>query len=131
MIETDSSNEFDPWQVLEDGFVSEQEISGVGHPPLQVATIENVVPLDRQFGVQPKKTVPDRLHGTLFDQPTPSDAAIETAGGHPAAVPPMQTYAILGTAKIVNLPELLEASGLEHRSLFSGKFYGNLKNVAP
>lgn len=131
MIETDNCNEFDPWQVPEDGFVSEQEISGVGHPPLQIATIENVEPLDRQFGIQPKKTVPDSLHGTLFDQPNPTGAEIEAAGGDPAAVPPMQTYAILDAAKIVNLPELLGASGLEHRCLFKGKSYDELKNVAP
>ncbi|MDP0927330.1 DUF4123 domain-containing protein [Paracoccus onubensis] len=131
MIETDSSNEFDPWQVLEDGFVSERKAKDVRHSPLQIARIGNVEPMDRQFGVQPKKTVPDSLHGTLFDQPNPTGAEIEAAGGDPAAVPPMQTYAILDAAKIVNLPELLGASGLEHRCLFKGKSYDKLKNVAP
>ena len=58
-------------------------------------------------------------------------AEIEAAGGEGAAVPPMQTYAILDAAKVTNLPELLERSGLEHRCLFKGAAYDEMKNVAP
>ena len=53
------------------------------------------------------------------------------ADGDASAVPPMQTYAILDAAKVVNLPELLGTSQLEHRCLFKGAAYDELKNVAP
>ncbi len=43
----------------------------------------------------------------------------------------MLTYAILDAAKITNLPELLEASPLEHRCLFKGSAYDALKDAAP
>lgn len=98
---------------------------------LQISTIENVEPLDAQLGAVVKKTVPDALRDALFGQPEPSPAEIEAAGGDPAAVPPMQTYAILDAAKVVNLPEVLEDSEFEHRCLFKGKAYDDLKNVAP
>lgn len=98
---------------------------------LQVETIEGVEPLDAQIGGFPKKTVPDALYDVLFGQPDPTAAEIKEAGSDPAAVPPMQTYAILDAAKVTNLPELLERSGLEHRCLFKGAAYDELKNVAP
>lgn len=100
-------------------------------PALRVETIEGVEPLDAQIGVFPKKTLPDALHDALFGQPDPTAAEIEAAGGDPAAVPPMQTYAILDAAKVINLPELLEDSDLEHRCLFKGAAFDEMKNVAP
>ncbi|MFV0386262.1 DUF4123 domain-containing protein [Paracoccus sp. (in: a-proteobacteria)] len=51
--------------------------------------------------------------------------------GDPDKVPPMQTYAILDAAKIFGLPEMLDTSRLEHRCLFKGDAYDDLKNVAP
>ena len=98
---------------------------------LRIKTVADVAPLDPQIGVFPKKTVPDALHDTLFGQPEPTEAEIEAAGGNPAAVPPMQTYAILDAAKITNLPELLERSRLDHRCLFKGAAYDEMKDVAP
>ena len=44
---------------------------------------------------------------------------------------PLQTYAVLDAAKAVNLPEQLSASRLEHRCLFMGAAYDEMKNVAP
>lgn len=64
------------------------------------------------------------LRNALFGQLEP----IMPADGDPRA---MQTYAILDAAKVTNLPELLERSGLEHRCLFKGTAYNELKNVAP
>lgn len=99
---------------------------------LSVETIENVVPLDRQFGISPKKTVPDVLREALFGQPTGAmDTELATAGGDPAASAQWHTYAILDAAKVANLPELLSESGLEHRCLFKGSAYEELKDVAP
>lgn len=98
---------------------------------LHVESIEGVEPLDTQIGVFPKKTVPDALYDALFGQPTLPKTEIAAAGGEPAVVPPMHTYAILDAAKLTNLPELLERSGLEHRCLFKGDAYDELQNVAP
>lgn len=119
----------DPWALPLGGSAAVQ--AEPEQPALRVETIEGVEPLDTQIGVFPKKTVPDALHDVLFGQPDPTAAEIEAAGGDPAAVPPMQTYAILDAAKLINLPELLERSGLEHRCLFKGDAYDELKNVAP
>lgn len=100
-------------------------------PALRIQIIEDVEPLDAQIGVSPKKTAPDALHDALFGQPEPTELEIAAVGGDPSAVPAMQTYAILDAARTVNLPEMLEQSGLEHRCLFKGKAYDELKNVAP
>ena len=43
----------------------------------------------------------------------------------------VRTYAILDAAKAPGLPELLAASELEHRCLFKGDTYEELKDVAP
>lgn len=43
----------------------------------------------------------------------------------------MQTYAILDAPKVMNLPDLLESSGMKHRCLFKGDAYDELKYVAP
>ena len=119
----------DPWTLLPCGVAAFQPEPE--RPVLQVDTIEGVEPLDTQIGVFPKKIVSDALHDALFGQQEPTAAEIEAAGGDPAAVPPMQTYAILDAAKLTNLPELLERSGLEHRCLFKDDAYDELKNVAP
>ncbi|MEP3347738.1 MAG: DUF4123 domain-containing protein [Litoreibacter sp.] len=100
-------------------------------PHLNIETIEGVEPLDAQFGVVEPKTVPDALYGPLFGQPEPREAELEQAGGDPAAVPPMHTYAILDAAKVGGLPELLAASGLEHSCLFKGEAFEELAEVAP
>lgn len=95
---------------------------------LSIETIEGVEPLDNQFDVNEPKTVPDKLYNPLFDQPPPTETEIKDSDGN---VPPMKTYAILDAAKIVNLPELLDASGLKHKCLFKGDAYDDFKDVAP
>ncbi|NHF73785.1 DUF4123 domain-containing protein [Paracoccus xiamenensis] len=100
-------------------------------PVLRIETIEGVKPLDRQIGLFPKKTVPETLYDALFGQPAPTSVEFDAAGGNPAAVPPMQTYAILDASKIPNLPELLEDSRLVYRCLFKSGAYDELKDVAP
>ena len=126
----DTANTHNPWQVPEGGFTFAAKDQGASHSPLQIETIENVEPLDQQFGINPKKSVPDALHVALFGQSEPTEAEIALAEGH-SAVPPLQTYAVLDAAKAVNLPELLSASRLEHRCLFMGAAYDEMKNVAP
>lgn len=117
-------DDFDPWPQ----FSVAAEPAG---PALEVETIEGIEPLDDQFGVDVSKTVPDALFDALFGQPEPSKTEIAAAGGDPENVPPLHTYAILDAAKVTNLPELLETSGLEHRCLFKGNAYDELRDVAP
>jgi len=85
---------------------------------LAMNVIEGVEPLDPKANAWPPKTVPDAIHEVLFGQ---ADAAKAE----------MHTYAILDAAKITNLPELLSASGLEHRCLFKGAALDDLSGVAP
>ena len=59
-----------------------------------------VTPLDDQLGANPVLQLPIGLQGQLFNIPT---------------------YAILDAGQISHLPELLDASGLEHRCLFMGE----------
>lgn len=128
-VPIDSNNQFDPWLTPEIEPPSQSDDSHGS--PLRITTVRNVEPLDRQFGMQPKKTVPETLYDTLLGQPDPSETEIAAAGGDPAAVPPMRTYAVLDAAKVMNLPELLAASALKHHCLFKGKSCDELKNVAP
>ena len=90
---------------------------------LQIAPLEPFKPLDAQFAADPPKTAPDPIFDELFGQPardtTPKDA------------PPLNTFAILDAAKVTNLPELLQTSGLEHHCLFKGDAFDELSHVAP
>jgi hypothetical protein len=97
---------------------------------LQIGTIDGVEPLNSQFGITQPKTVPDVLREPLLGQPEPTAAelAVEV---DPIQIPPLHTYAILDAARVSDLPELLDASGLEHRCLFRGDAYDELKDVAP
>ncbi len=114
----------DPWQLhpAETGATVPEQTA------LRIETIAQISPLDTQFGVFPKKTVPDGLYDALFDQSDPSPAEIEAAGGVPS---PMRTYAILDAARIIDLPELLEHSGMDHRCLFKNKAQDDYGTVAP
>ena len=95
---------------------SPKAVEAPAEPALQIDTIDGVEPLDAQLGVVELKTVPDALYEPLFGQPSDT---------------PLHTYAILDAAKVPNLPELLEVSGLEHRCLFKCDAYDELKDVAP
>ncbi len=121
--------EIDPWMdgIGQGGTISTQ----ADDASLVIETIEGIVPLDDQFGVFPKKTVPDALHDALLGQPEPLEAEIAAAGGDHTQVPPLQLYAILDAAKVDGLADVLENSELEHRCLFQGEAYDELKDVAP
>ena len=121
----------DPWMDVKAQAPAASAEGVTARRALQIETIENVEPLDAQIGVFPKKTAPDVLHDALFGHAKPTEVEIAAAGGDAAKVPSMQTYAILDAAKVTNLQELLEDSGLEHRCLFKGAAYDDLRNVAP
>lgn len=121
------ANDFDPWGMPAGGFA----LSNRDNDSFHIETIENVEPLDRQFGTNPKKAVPDVLQEVMFGQLELTESKVDVAGKEPINASSGQTYAILDAAKVTNLPELLGASGLEHRCLFNGDAYDDLKNAAP
>lgn len=100
-------------------------------PHLNIEIIQGIEPLGAQFSVDTPKSVPEGVHEPLFGQVDPTQFELEQVGGDLVKVPLLQTYAILDAAKIPGLPELLIASGLEHRCLFQGGAYEELKDVAP
>ena len=107
----------DYWQVSTDKLPPQPD--GPAQRPLHIDRIGRIQPLDSQQGILPRKVVPDALQQVLFGQHAPSTS------------PKVQAYAILDAAKVANLPEMLERSGLEHCCLFNGAAYDQLKHVAP
>lgn len=96
---------------------------------IEVNDYPNIEPLDSQFGVDPKKGVPDCLHEIVFGQPSPSEA--ETSH-YQQQVPRLNTYAILDATKMPYLLlDLLEGSGLRYASLFQGKAQEEYFRQAP
>ncbi|HRK43378.1 MAG TPA: DUF4123 domain-containing protein [Gemmobacter sp.] len=94
---------------------------------VQFQVFTPIEPLDAQFGVQPKKSVPDALREAIFGQPAPTTAEREACGDAPLA-----TYAVLDAAKMPNvLTSLLEGSGLRYQSLFQGAAQEDLGEHAP
>ncbi len=96
-----------------------------------VETITGIDPLDGQFADDTAKTIPDKIRDAFFAQPEPREDDVQAFGGEVERVPPLRTYAVLDAARVLNLAELLETSGLEHRCLFKGEAYDELKDVAP
>lgn len=92
--------------------------------------MKEVQPLDAQFGVWPRKTVPEDLREPLFGQMVPTEAEIVHHGGA-ERVPRIRTYAILDAAKVFGMVEMLENSGLDYRSLFQGQAEEDYRDVAP
>lgn len=65
--------------------------------------------LDAQFGIWPKRNLPEGMAKLLFAQP--ADATPEA---------PLRTWALIDAAKVPLLPSLLDASELPHACLVSG-----------
>ncbi|MFM2391089.1 MAG: hypothetical protein RLZZ437_2644 [Pseudomonadota bacterium] len=100
-------------------------------PVLETVTVAGIVPLADQRGIHDKVCVPEALMDVLFGQPEPTRAEIAQAGGDAAAVPPLGTFAIVDAAKVPGLALTMAGYRLEHRCLFQGEAYENLRNVAP
>lgn len=108
-------HQYDPWLNL----------TGVGHslnaavPYLISEPIGPIAPLQSGLGPNSQRMLPEQIQRIFFDPASSCEG-----GKH-------FTYAILDAAKVVNLPERLEISGLENRCLFQGDTYDDLKDVAP
>ena len=100
-------------------------------PALEMATVAGVEPLTDQRGIHDKVCVPEALVPILFSQPDPTRAEIAAAGGDAAAVPPMGTFAIVDAAKVRGLALTIAGFGLEHKCLYQGDAYTNLRDAAP
>lgn len=114
----DSGDEDNYWTGLSLTGSTENEASTSS--ALTVQVIDRVEPLDSQFGLVKRLTVPTALHKPLFGQLIKDCATI-----------PLYTYAILDAAKVPCLPEILDASGLDYASLFQGEAAEELRYVAP
>lgn len=98
---------------------------------VQVKTIDGIQPLDRQFGVYPRLSVPALLVDELFGQPQPTKIECRSIDGSASQLPQMRTFAVLDASIVPNLETLLGASTLDHACLFSGKAFEEYKDVAP
>lgn len=85
---------------------------------MKLSFLTSIDPLEPQIGVWPKRCAPDVLVGPLFGPLDERDAV-------PA------TLAVIDAAKVANLPEELDASGLPHRCLFQGNARQDWGHVAP
>ncbi len=102
-----------------------------GMAALDIAVVAGIEPLADQRGIHDKVCVPDALMPILFSQPDPSRAEIAAAGGGASAVPPMGTFAIVDAAKVRGLALTIAGYGLEHKCLYQGEAYENLRDAAP
>lgn len=109
---------------MDDYWISNSTAQGVqklGQSPHISVEDYDVAPLDIQFGVMDKLTVPDSLKGVLFNQNAPTQADLKAIDAATGQAPEMQLYAVLDAAKMPYvLTGLLEASGLEYQSLLQG-----------
>lgn len=98
---------------------------------IPIEIIHDVRPLDGQFGVHPRLTVPASIRNALFGEPDPTELELSWVDGDASRLASMRTFAVLDATKISSLDVRLEASGLEHCCLFSGKAFEEYSNVAP
>ena len=106
-----TSPPFDPWT---DGLAHHGDEARPGKP-IHVEVIEDVVPLDRQFGIWPKRCVPLMIEPALFGPDMHHD----------------RSFALLDAAMIEGLQERLEGSDLPHVCLFQGKALEDWGHAAP
>ncbi|SDX37490.1 DUF4123 domain-containing protein [Tritonibacter mobilis] len=89
----------------------------VYHALITVEPLLDVVPLDEQFGIWPRKTVPDGLREALF--------------GQQDRTKPEGSFAVLDAAKVFGLADFLDSEDLTYRCLFKGAAETDLRDVAP
>ncbi|RCK52474.1 hypothetical protein TH25_05360 [Thalassospira profundimaris] len=97
---------------------------------LEIEEITGIAPLDAQFGVHPRKTVPDALFEPLFGDITPNDVEIAFYG-NAENVPPLKTYAVMDAAKLTGGFSEIENCDMPWRCMFKGKAAIELADVAP
>ncbi|WP_157831891.1 DUF4123 domain-containing protein [Thalassospira marina] len=97
---------------------------------LDIKEIPGIEPLDGQFGVYPRKTVPDGLLEPLFGEVEPTAAEISFYDGL-ENVPPLKTYAVIDAGKLTGGASAIETCGMPWRCMFKGKAAVELGDVAP
>ncbi len=120
----DFLSDYDHWLDLETP-THRTATTGLHDAPVAISTQSGVLALDAQFGIWPKKNLPDALAENLFGK-----RFFAEADASEKAVAP-RTFAILDASKVKDLPRLLDASGLPYLCLFRGTAATELSDVAP
>lgn len=97
---------------------------------LNIAEVESIVPLDRQFGAHPRLSVPNVLRPYLFETSAPADAEIARYGTI-AALPPMRTYLVADAQAFPDWSSLRQNLNVPNRCLFTGEAEQSLGHLAP
>lgn len=95
-------------------------------PWLSVTPLDEIEPPDYDPRRPP---LPDTMQRVLFAPVEPDPAEIAAWGTDP--IPEAATFALIDASTTPRLIDRLEASGLEHRCLFSGKALRELGHAAP
>jgi hypothetical protein len=90
------------------------------HP--KVTTLDGIKPLTVERTGQPSLEQLGPLHSELFGTVDQADVPTDDV---------VKTYALLDAARVMNLPETLQDSGLRHQCLFKGDAFDNMNSVAP
>ncbi|OCX60554.1 hypothetical protein BFP70_17465 [Thioclava sp. SK-1] len=98
--------------------------------PLEITQTADIIPLGNQFGIWPKKTIPDEARNILFGHIAVKETDTLSDGGE-IAVPPMKTYAIIDASKFKLGASEFETFGMPYRCLFKGKYAKYTENVSP
>lgn len=105
--------------------------TGTDGQEVLIRMIRDIQPLSSRAASLSDVPVPDGLEDIVFSPHRLPGDDRKVADGNTPANAVLQTFAILDAAKIKNLPELLEASGLEYRCLFQGQAVEDMGACAP
>lgn len=97
---------------------------------LNISDLGHVEPLDKQWAVLHPKSVPDILLDPLFGQPEPSAATIARYSSI-EDVPPLKTYAIIDSGRMLFFDDPSFVKHLPCRCLYSGSAAIDLGSNAP
>lgn len=103
----------------------------MAHAHVGVETISEIEPLEGGDEFASELTVPGALRDVLFAQPALSTDELALGRIHPETAPELKCYVLIDAAKITNAAQLIEASDLPCRCLFTGGAFEELSDVAP
>ncbi len=103
----------------------------LGSANVDVDFVSKIEPLKEDEKSVNTLTVPTELREALLGQPAPSDDELALGRFPPEFVPHLKCYILVDAAKITNAVQLIEASDLPYRCLFTGDAFDELADVAP